>query len=108
MDKANACVKHTKKTIGKEDPDKEAVALMTAKVKRLVVKDQYETYNQHFSFFEIEDIIRKLPSTAPGADMVCPQFVKNLPQRWVEILLEIINNSWMSEYFPKVSPLLCI
>ncbi|KAK2722310.1 hypothetical protein QYM36_002740, partial [Artemia franciscana] len=90
------------KIIGKEDPDEEAVSRMAAKVKRLTNKDQQEPYNQPFSLVEIEDIIRYLPNTAPGADMVYPQLVKNLPQEWVEVLLEIINIAWKSGCFPKV------
>jgi len=43
-----------------------------------------------------------LPNTAPGADMVYPQLVKNLPQEWVEVLLEIINIAWKIGCFPKV------
>ncbi|KAK2723536.1 hypothetical protein QYM36_002019 [Artemia franciscana] len=102
LDKANASVKHMEKIIGKEDPDEEAVSRMAAKVKRLTNKDQQEPYNQPFSLVEIEDIIRYLPNTAPGADMVYPQLVKNLPQEWVEVLLEIINIAWKSGCFPKV------
>jgi len=81
MDAANACVKHMTTTIGKEDQDKEAVARMAATVKRFADKDQDKIYNQPFSLLEIEDIIRNLPDTAPGADKMYSQFVKKPPNR---------------------------
>jgi len=76
MDKANAIFKYMEKTIGKDDPDREVVSRMAAKVKQLTDTVHQEPYNQPFSLLEIEDIIRNLPNTAPGADMVYPQLVK--------------------------------
>ena len=58
--------------------------------------------NRHFTIEELKKVIRKLPLTAPGLDMIYPQHIKHLSDKWIKILLEIIDKAWEDRKFPKI------
>lgn len=101
QDKANASANYLNKTIGNTDPNATEVARMTAKVKRMANQDLQSPYNQPFTNVEIDSVIRNLPITSPGEDMIYPQFVQALPKQWIMVLLSIINLAWNDGYFPS-------
>ena len=72
-----------------------------AKVMRLSKIENDIDYNRHFTVEKINKVIRKLPLTAPGLDMVYPQYIKHLSDKWIKTLLEIINKAWEDGKFPK-------
>ncbi|KAK2701611.1 hypothetical protein QYM36_019748, partial [Artemia franciscana] len=88
--------------IGVPDPLSDCEIEGKAKVKRFSKSHRSVAYNQPFLTQEIEKVINHLPLTAPGKDMIFPQFVKALPKNWVAALLNIINELWNEGQFPKI------
>ncbi|KAK2713158.1 hypothetical protein QYM36_011747 [Artemia franciscana] len=88
---AEAAVSLLDSVIGVPDPLSDCEIEGKAKVKRFSKSHRSVAYNQPFLTQEIEKVINHLPLTAPGKDMIFPQFVKALPKNWVAALLNIIN-----------------
>ncbi|KAK2701786.1 hypothetical protein QYM36_019573 [Artemia franciscana] len=88
--------------IGVPDPLSDCEIEVKAKDKRFSKSHRSVAYNQPFLTQEIEKVINHLPLTAPGEDMIFPQFVKALPKNWVAALLNIINELWNEGQFPKI------
>ncbi|KAK2718617.1 hypothetical protein QYM36_005831 [Artemia franciscana] len=99
---AEAAVSLLDSVIGVPDPLSDCEIEVKAKVKRFSKSHRSEAYNQPFFTQEIEKVINHLPLTAPGEDMIFPQFVKALPKNWVAALLNIINELWNEGQFPKI------
>ena len=102
LEKANGGAKHLLKTIGREDPFHDEVARSTAKVRRLSKVGNDEPYNQPFTMKELENIVTSLPDTSPGTDMIHSRFVKAMPNKWMDALLEVMNLAWDSGVFPTI------
>ncbi|KAK2702303.1 hypothetical protein QYM36_019083, partial [Artemia franciscana] len=99
---AEAAVSLLDSVIGVPDPLSDCEIEVKAKVKRISKSHRSVAYNQPFLTQEIEKVINHLPLTAPGEDMIFPQFVKALPKNWVAALLNIINELWNEGQFPKI------
>ena len=50
---------------------------------------------------ELKTAIEKSPNSAIGPDEVHYSFLKQIPQKSLELLLEIYNNLWTGKQFPK-------
>ena len=88
--------------IGNQDELSNQEAQTIAKAKRLSEKDNEEEYNKSFTIGELKRVLEKLPQTAPGNDGIYPQYVKQLDERWVSVLLDIMNTVWDKGCFPKI------
>ncbi|KAK2703910.1 hypothetical protein QYM36_017731, partial [Artemia franciscana] len=99
---AEAAVSLLDSVIGVPDPLSDCEIEVKAKAKRFSKSHRSIAYNQPFLTQEIEKVINHLPLTAPGEDMISPQFVKALTKNWVAALLNIINGLWNEGQFPKI------
>ncbi|KAK2714614.1 hypothetical protein QYM36_008989 [Artemia franciscana] len=102
IDKANAGAEYLKNVIGRQDPSKNDYNRTIWKVKKVSQKKRMEDYNRPFTEREVNEVVKNLPNTTPGDDLIYPEFVKRLPEIWMKELLKIINKAWKSEYFPKI------
>ena len=102
QEKANKAVDFVESVIGRPDDFKDDEKLTFAKVIRLSKIENDMDYNRYFTVEELKNVIRKLPLTAPGLDMIYPQYVKHLSDKWIKTLLEIINKAWEDGKFPKI------
>ena len=100
--KAEAGVRHLSQTIGKEDPFIKTVlhSKVFSKARKLAEEKSNEPYNLPFTDVELEVVLNKLPETAPGPDRIHPALLKNLPTKWRQELLKIINILWKEGRFP--------
>ena len=60
-----------------------------------------EVYNENFSMTELKTAIEKSHNSAIGPDEVHHGFLKQIPQKSLELLLETYNNIWTGKQFPK-------
>jgi len=60
-----------------------------------------ETYNNPFSFDELQDAISKSHDSAVGPDDIHYQILKHLPPNAVNTLLQALNNIWFAGNFPR-------
>ncbi|KAK2724485.1 hypothetical protein QYM36_001103 [Artemia franciscana] len=102
IDKANAGAEYLKNVIGRQDPFKDDHNRTIWKVKKVSQKKRMEDYNRPFTEREVNEVVKNLPNTTPGDDLIYPEFVKRLPEIWMKELLKIINIAWKSGYFPKI------
>ncbi|KAK2718723.1 hypothetical protein QYM36_005901 [Artemia franciscana] len=102
IDKANAGAEYLKNVIGRQDPFKDDCNRTIWKVKKVSQKKRMEDYNRPFTEREVNEVVKNLPNTTPGDDLIYPEFVKRLPEIWMKELLKIINIAWKSGYFPKI------
>ncbi|KAK2722564.1 hypothetical protein QYM36_002938 [Artemia franciscana] len=102
IDKANAGAEYLKNVIGRQDPSKDDCNRTIWKVKKVSQKKRMEDYNRPFTEREVNEVVKNLPNTTPGDDLIYPEFVKRLPEIWMKELLKIINIAWKSGYFPKI------
>ena len=58
-------------------------------------------YNSSFTITELKNSINKAKNTATGPDEIRYQFLKHLPEASLTILLQIFNDLWWSNNFPK-------
>ena len=63
--------------------------------------DNNKPFNSSFSLHELINVIKSLPQTSPGDDGINHHSIQNLPIDWVQILLDIINETWDHGLFPK-------
>ena len=77
----------------------ENLVLTSGKAKRLSKFGNKSPYNKLFTKKELDNVVTNLPNAAPGPDMIFPQFVKALPEKWMNVLLEVINLAWDSGVF---------
>lgn len=61
---------------------------------------QRQAYNNNFTFRELENALNKKKSTAPGADTVHYDMLKQLPASAKHQLLRLINKSWNDGALP--------
>ena len=101
QEKANKALDFVESVIGRPDDFNDEEQLTFAKVIRLSKIENDIDCNRNFTVEEINKVIRKLPLTAPGLDMICPQYIKHLSDKWIKTLLEIINKAWEDGKFPK-------
>ncbi|KAK2710508.1 hypothetical protein QYM36_011888 [Artemia franciscana] len=99
---AEAAVSLLDSVIEVPDPLSDCEIEVKAKVKRFSKSQKPIAYNQPFLTQDIEKVINHLTLTAPGEDIIFPQFVKALPKDWVAALLNIINEFWNEGQFPKI------
>ncbi|KAK2706843.1 hypothetical protein QYM36_014771 [Artemia franciscana] len=102
IDKANAGAEYLKNVIGRQDPFKDDCNRTIWKFKKVSQKKKMEDYNRPFTEREVNEVVKNLPNTTPGDDLIYPEFVKRLPEIWMKELLKIINIAWKSGYFPKI------
>ncbi|KAK2708874.1 hypothetical protein QYM36_014488, partial [Artemia franciscana] len=102
IDKANAGAEYLKNVIGRHDPSKDDCNRTIWKVKKVSQKKRMEDYNRPFTEREVNEVVKNLPNTTPGDDLIYPDFFKRLPEIWMKELLKIINIAWKSGYFPKI------
>jgi hypothetical protein len=102
QEKANKAVDFVESVIGRPDDFKDDEKFTFAKVIILSKIENDMDYNRYFTIEELKNVISKLPLPAPGLDMIYPQYVKNLSDKWIKTLLEIINKAWKDEKFPKI------
>ena len=55
-----------------------------------------EPYNVLFSMRELNDALRSAHDSSPGPDNIHYQFLKHLPDNSLMLLLDIINQIWVS------------
>ena len=60
-----------------------------------------ETYNTPFKLEEFVSAITKSTDSAVGPDEIHYQMLKHLPDVTLETLLQIINDCWISGFFPS-------
>ena len=60
-----------------------------------------EVYNENLSMTESKTAIEKSHNSAVGPDEVHHSFLKQIPPKSLELLLEIYNNIWTGKQFPK-------
>ena len=60
-----------------------------------------ETYNDLFNMNELKEALRRANDTATGPDEIHYQFLKHLPDKTIELLLDIINDIWQSGQLPS-------
>ena len=60
-----------------------------------------EVYNENFSMTELKTAIEKSHYSAVGPDEVHYNFLKQIPQKSIDLLLETYNNIWTGKQFPK-------
>ena len=100
--RAEASLEFLSQTMGKMDHDKTGIICQNSKINRLSRRELHEPYNKPFTLAEIQHVISYLPKTAPGSDMIFPQFISNLNDEWISCLLDLINQAWDIGYFPKI------
>ena len=60
-----------------------------------------EEYNLPFSLVELKNSIQKSHNTAVGPDEIHYEFIKNLPEESLNLLLKIFNDIWIKGIFPE-------
>ncbi|KAK2711053.1 hypothetical protein QYM36_012279 [Artemia franciscana] len=78
-------------------------ALAAVKAKRLSKFGNKSLYNKLFIKKQLDNVVANLQNTATGPDMIFPQFVKALPEKWMNVLLEVINVAWDSGVYHTAS-----
>ena len=99
--RAEASLEFLSQTMGKMDHDTTGIICQNSKINRLSRRELHEPYNKPFTLAEIQHVISYLPKTAPGSDMIFPQFISNLNNERISCLLDLINQAWDIGYFPK-------
>ena len=89
QEKANKALDFVESVIGRPDDFNDEEQLTFAKVMRLSKIENDIDYNRHFTVEEINKVIQKLPLTAPGLDMIYPQYIKHLSDKWKK---DIVRN----------------
>lgn len=59
-----------------------------------------ENYNKNFEMHELKQAIKSLKMTSPGKDMVHNSFFRHLPEKILNMILSIMNNSFNNCYIP--------
>ena len=58
-------------------------------------------YNSPFTLEELGDTVSRLPNTAPGHDNIHNKMIKQLPERYIEFLLKLINKCYSESEIPR-------
>jgi len=61
-----------------------------------------EVYNMPITYGELTESIKNSKDGSPGPDGICSQFLKHLPVASLELLLNIFNFIWTTDYFPSI------
>ena len=62
--------------------------------------DNGECYNSVFTMPELTSALQSCGDTAPGPDEIHYQLLKHLPEKSLDILLQVYNNIWVTGVFP--------
>ena len=65
------------------------------------MSSNHEKCNLPFTFSELIDALHKSHDTAAGPDDIHYQILRQLPNRTLETLLNILNDIWITGKFPK-------
>ena len=66
------------------------------------ISNNTESYNKPFTIHELRHSINNSPDGSTGPDEIHYQFIKNLPQECLWILLDVFNNLWDGGEFPAM------
>ena len=75
---------------------------MTMFIQGKIIEEDEEKYNTLFTKTEMMYCISKLKTTSPGADNIENIFLKNLSREYQTYLLNLLNESFIKEDFPKL------
>ena len=63
--------------------------------------NNHETYNEFFTMTELKEALRRASDTAIGPDEIHYQLLKHLPEDTIVLLLDIMNEIWLSGQLPN-------
>ncbi|MCG8034496.1 MAG: reverse transcriptase-like protein [Candidatus Thiodiazotropha taylori] len=107
-EKAEVLAQHYRKVCSNEnlDPNFRQIREIQDPMIEQAVRDadragQRHAYNANFCFRELQNALNKKKSTAPGADTVHYDMLKNMPEKGKYQLLALINKSWSEGTLPS-------
>lgn len=107
IDKANVLVKHYQKISSNtqleqpfKDRKKDADPEITVEINAKINDKRNENYNTLFTIGELKTALNKKKSTAPGADTIHYDMLKNSSEKCKWQILKLINKSWVEGKLP--------